>query len=212
MIRPDSGLALESKARDAISLAESYGSWEGIRTNHVVTSLGSFTGPDGSSRSISSETDLELMLALRRKAEVLVVDAKTARLEGYRAPKSNLMLVVASRSGNFEGLEELRQASSNVFFACGKPVSENHIQTGENPWASISEFFDQMGKHSLLVEAGPTLSRLAFEAGLVRQSALTITPQQPDSTTLNQFHPFDSSAKLASVAQSEEATFTLWTH
>jgi hypothetical protein len=56
------------------------------------------------------------------------------------------------------------------------------------------------------------LTALAFEAGIVRQSAVTRTPNASSDSPGDQQNPFDKDAVLVSFAQSEDASFSLWTH
>lgn len=212
MITPVSGTALTAKASTIQELAESYGKWTGIRTNHVMGKSGDLIGPDGSSRSLSTVDDLELMLALRTQAEVLVVDAKTARQERYAVPKGALILVIASDSGNFDEIPACESYHPRVLKAGPSLAGEQGIKTGSNPWPAILDHFYSNGLSSLLCESGPTLTKMAFESGLVSQSALTVTPAVEDSAVRASIHPFDGVANLQSLAQSPEATFTFWRH
>jgi uncharacterized protein (TIGR02611 family) len=67
-------------------LAEIYswppGWW--VRAMMVQTIDGAFFGPDGKSRSISSERDREVLVEARRLADVVLVGAQTIRTERYR--------------------------------------------------------------------------------------------------------------------------------
>ena len=65
MISPAFGLALKANATDVLALANCYGTWVGICSNHVITPDGKFSGADGSSRTISSDADRKLLIALR---------------------------------------------------------------------------------------------------------------------------------------------------
>lgn len=212
MISPISGKAAENDVANLQELAKSYGSWQGIRTNHIITQQGQFAGEDGSSRSISNSQDLELLLELRRHSEVLVVDAATARAERYRAPANNLLLVLVSATSNFEGVLAFEAKAKNVFLASPKEAGPNWIGTDSNPWIAIHSFATSLSKQRILAESGPKLSRLAFGSGLVSQSALTITPTLNDFSGVNRFHPFDEDARALSVAQGKWSTFTLWSH
>jgi riboflavin biosynthesis pyrimidine reductase len=68
------------------NLAEIYNWPDGwwIRAMMVQTIDGAFYGPDGKSRSISSERDREVLMETRRLAEVVLVGAQTIRSERYR--------------------------------------------------------------------------------------------------------------------------------
>jgi riboflavin biosynthesis pyrimidine reductase len=67
-------------------LAEIYtwpkGWW--VRAMMVQTLDGAFFGPDGKSRSISSDRDREVLVEARRLADVVLVGAQTIRAERYR--------------------------------------------------------------------------------------------------------------------------------
>lgn len=218
MISPAYGLALEANATDASALAECYGPWEGICSNHVITPSGEFAGPDGSSRSISSEADRELLVALRSRADVIVVDAATARRERYAVPSSGARLAVFSSSGIFAGIPALEEPRDSCFlFSPKQPMDFPErqyvpIRNPENPLQELSQWAHSKSLPALLLEAGPTLSKTAFNNKLVSFSALTISEQNQDLEALAKSHPFDDSALLVSVAHSNDATFTYWTH
>jgi hypothetical protein len=218
MISPAYGLALEANATDALALAKCYGAWEGICSNHVITPAGEFAGPDGSSRSISSEADRKLLIALRSLADVIVVDAATARREKYRLPSSGKSLVVFSSSGIFTGIPALEAPSDSCFlFSPKQPMDFPErqyvpIRNLENPFQDLSQWAKTKSLPALLLEAGPTLSKTAFNNKLVSFSALTISERYQDLDALANSHPFDASALLVSLAHSNEATFTYWTH
>lgn len=207
MISPLFGLALSADARNVQQLARCYGDWRGIRTNHVVSSNGAFFDEHGSSRGISTVEDRELLLELRKMAELVLVDAKTATNEGYRAPVGRKLGVI-SRSGSFEGMGHLRNHPSVFFFTASENQEENLIAVSEqNPFEAISAWASSNRITRLLLEAGPTLTGIAFHSGFVTQAALTVTPNVPkEKISL----PFASNLTLASLAQGDGATFSLW--
>jgi hypothetical protein len=55
MISAISGLALSRQVTNTEELAHSYGPWSGIRTNHVMSTSGSFFDESGSSRGLSTK-------------------------------------------------------------------------------------------------------------------------------------------------------------
>lgn len=55
-----------------------------VRAMMVQTIDGAFFGPDGKSRSISSDTDRDVLVEARRLADVVLVGAQTIRAERYR--------------------------------------------------------------------------------------------------------------------------------
>lgn len=54
-----------------------------VAVSFVISLDGQLCGPDGSSRSLSSDVDLELLRRLRASADVVVVGRRTAEIEQY---------------------------------------------------------------------------------------------------------------------------------
>jgi riboflavin biosynthesis pyrimidine reductase len=218
MISPAFGLAMERQASNILELADSYGSWKGIRSNHVITNSGDFKGSDGSSRSITTPEDRELLIELRRRADIVVVDAKTARNEAYKARSSGAALAIFSATGNFSDIPAVEDQNNNCYLFGPQPSTKfqncRHelIQNLANPLSGLAEWAANRGLPALLLEAGPTFTRIAFANGLVRQSALTIAAQGLDLEQVSKMHPFDQNAKLLSVASASGASFTYWHH
>lgn len=219
MIKPIFGLAKANGALNPKLLAAAYGPWTGIRSNHVITPSGLFSGSDGSSRSISNKEDRALLVEMRSHSDLIVVDAATARLEKYRTPSSGASLAIFSLSGNFEDIPAVddQEATVFVFSASADRISQKdsknvHVQILGKPFEGFLSWADSNGFKSILFEAGPTLTALAFEAGIVRQSAITRSPITSSDTPETQQNPFDWGAILVSFAQSEDASFSLWTH
>jgi riboflavin biosynthesis pyrimidine reductase len=217
MISAISGLALSRRVTDTEDLAKSYGPWSGIRTNHVVSTSGSFFDESGSSRGLSTKEDLGLLLALRRHADLVIVDAVTARNEQYRK-LSSAHLAIVSASGNFESIPAADSSSGVTLFAPSIQESDSHskpevvtIDPAE-PFAALLTWANRMRLDSLLLEAGPTLTKLCFKTSQVAQSAITVTPKVPIEDLDRLENPFRGQGSLVSVAQSSDATFTLWSY
>jgi hypothetical protein len=213
------GLAKFAKATDAQSLADSYGSWNGVRSNHVVSSSGSFSGEDGSSRSISTKEDRELLIALRARADLIVVDAATARLEKYRSPKSKTSLALFSLSGDFTDIPAVETSQLPIYLFSGNdsprfPPNPNAVivPLTENPFKGFLAWAKMHSLDAILLEAGPNLTAKAFQAKIVRQSAVTRTGDLTDLDPEVMENPFDAQAKLVSLAQTKGASFSLWSH
>jgi riboflavin biosynthesis pyrimidine reductase len=219
VIQATFGLAESAKASDIPSLAASYGSWVGVRSNHVLDSHGRFSGEDGSSRSISTTEDRELLLALRSRADLLVVDAATARLEQYRAPKSKVPLAIFSSSGDFSRIPAVEDSGQPIYLFTGdkSPIHASNpsvivVPIRQSPFDGFLEWAKERSVAAILLEAGPSLTAKAFEAGIVRQSAITRTGASPDADPTLMANPFDFQAKLVSLALAPGAIFTLWNH
>lgn len=218
MIQPIFGLARASGATDPESLCAAYGTWTGIRSNHVITQSGKFSGSDGSSQSISNHDDRALLIQMRSLSDLILVDAATARLEKYRTPSSGALLAIFSLSGDFEGIPALEDQTPTFLFSASTegiykvPPKNVHVRIPSKPFEGFLTWASSNGFKSILLEAGPTLTALAFEAGIVRQSAVTRTPNASSDSPGDQQNPFDKDAVLVSFAQSEDASFSLWTH
>jgi hypothetical protein len=59
-----------------------------VRANMIISQDGHFVGPSDSSRDLTGESDLKLLLLLRALSDVVLVGANTARMENYRQPKA----------------------------------------------------------------------------------------------------------------------------
>lgn len=70
-----------------------------VRANMVTTLDGAVIGTSGTSRTISSPQDHELLLLLRRDCHVILIGASTARREGYRRPSVPLAMISHSLNG-----------------------------------------------------------------------------------------------------------------
>lgn len=219
MIQATFGLAELANAKDVASLANSYGPWVGVRSNHVIDSNGRFSGVDGSSRSISNEEDRELLIALRTKADLIVVDAATARLEQYRAPKSKSALAIFSLSGDFTNIPVVEDSEVPIYLFSGSawplPAANPHaivIPVTEAPFEGFLEWAKSRLFDAILLETGPTLTAKAFAAGIVSQSAITRTGFSSEADQEKLPNPFDPKAKLISLALSSGTSFSLWSH
>jgi hypothetical protein len=217
MISAVSGLAVSAQATSVESLAKCYGVYEGIRTNHVISKTGSFVDQAGSSRGLSTKEDLALMLELRKLADCVIVDAATARQEKYqKIPGTHLAIV--SLSGDFTSIPAATSSNSVTLFSPGLSADyslsgpEHVVISPANPFEQIMLWSEILGLKSLLLEAGPTLTRIAFEANCVSQSAITVTPRVTSDDSHSGLNPFSSAGELLSVANSIDASFMLWSY
>jgi riboflavin biosynthesis pyrimidine reductase len=217
MIAALSGLALSSQVNSVEELARSYGSWSGIRTNHVVSASGSFFDESGSSRGLSTKEDLSLLLAIRRQADLVIVDATTARNEQYRK-LSSAHLAIVSASGNFQSIPAASSTSEVTLFSPNAPISESEVEIEHvtidpaEPFVALLAWANKMKFSSLLLEAGPTLTRVCFATSQVAQSAITLTPRLSIDQLKPPLNPFSQAGSLVSLAESDDATFALWSY
>jgi riboflavin biosynthesis pyrimidine reductase len=216
MITAVSGLALTGEATNAQELARSYLAWDGIRTNHVISSSGSFKDEFGSSRGLSTPEDLALLIELRKLADLVIVDAATARNEQYK-PLSGAHLAIVSATGNFSSIPAVCAADKVTVFSEARPTTDftdfNHVEVStSNPFKQLLKWATQMNMESILVEAGPGLTQVCFDTSQVAQSAITITPRVERGSISSALNPFSQTGELISLAESSSASFTLWSY
>lgn len=136
------------------------GPW--LRVNMITTLDGAATGDSGRSGSINNAVDQQVFDRLRALADVIVVGAGTARVEGYGP--ADRPIVVVSRSA--EVPEGLRAAppGSVLVEPLGDPVAFKR-GLADRGWSSI------------LCEGGPSLLRDLLAAGVVDELCTTTVPR-----------------------------------
>ena len=216
MITAVSGLALTGEATNAQELARSYLAWDGIRTNHVISSTGSFKDEFGSSRGLSTPEDLALLIELRKLADLVIVDAATARNEQYK-PLSGAHLAIVSATGNFSSIPAVSAADKVTVFSQARPTTDStgidYVKVAtSNPFKQLLKWATQMNMESILVEAGFSLTQVCFDTTQVAQSAITITPRVQRGSISSALNPFSQTGELISLAESSSASFTLWSY
>jgi riboflavin biosynthesis pyrimidine reductase len=182
----------------------------------VISSTGSFFDEAGSSRGLSTSEDLELLLALRRQANLVIVDAATARNEQYKKLSSSHLAIV-SASGNFKSIPAANASSGATLFSPSNPSRddsklEHVVIDPSEPFVALMDWARRMQLKALLLEAGPTLTKVCFATTEVAQSAITITPRLSPESLAPKWNPFSEFGSLVSLAESEDASFTLWAY
>lgn len=79
----------------------------------VIDAQGRTVGADGTSKSIGNQTDLQLLLALRSKATVIVTTGQTARAESYRASRFAPIAIITSDPESLATLPLLENAGAH---------------------------------------------------------------------------------------------------
>jgi riboflavin biosynthesis pyrimidine reductase len=146
----------------------------------MVASLDGRATLEGTSRRLGGPHDLQMLLALRRRADALIVGPGTVRAEGYGPLPCPAVLV----SRSFELPWE-----AGLFSAPGQPVLI-YTRAGAEPpeVAADLEVVEELslpavlsdlrarGIERLLCEGGPTLNRSLLDAGLIDELFLTLSP------------------------------------
>jgi riboflavin biosynthesis pyrimidine reductase len=146
----------------------------------MVSSLDGRATLGGTSRALGGPQDLQMLLALRRRADALLVGPETVRAEGYGPLPCPA--VVVSRSFHLPW-------EAGLFAAPGQPVLVYTRAAGEVPavaadvekvpYDSFSEVLGDLrgrGVERLLCEGGPTVNRALLADGLMDELYLTLSP------------------------------------
>jgi riboflavin biosynthesis pyrimidine reductase len=169
-----------------------------VRANMIISKDKHFVGPSDSSRDLTSESDLKLLLLLRALSDVVLVGANTARMENYRQPKVRdefaflnrkpPRLAVVSAKLNFELTSPLFHGGQEktVIINVGDkaPAPElNDIAHVLDVPSSSSNFVQDMiaaltelGLRKITCEGGPSLLSQLLEAEAVDEYDLTVSP------------------------------------
>ena len=68
-----------------------------VTASLVCDEIGNTISSDGSSSGLGNETDLALLVAMRRQAQVIVTSGRTLRADNYRFPKSADLAVLTNQ-------------------------------------------------------------------------------------------------------------------
>ena len=194
---------------EALALAYAYPELSGgqtwTRANFVSTLDGAAAGDDGRSGSINTGADRDIFGLLRALADVILIGAGTARIEGYRratvrAPWLELRegrsahptMAVVSRSGDVPPLlSEAREDSGDVVLVTCERAGEEGIDMaretlGENQvivegrqsvdLAAALDALALRGMGRVLCEGGPHLMRDLTASGRLDELCLTLAP------------------------------------
>jgi riboflavin biosynthesis pyrimidine reductase len=146
----------------------------------MVSSLDGRATLEGTSRNLGGAQDLQMLLALRRRADALIVGPGTVRAEGYGPLPCPAVLVSRSFDLPWE---------AGLFAAAGQRVLVYTRAAGEPPdVAAEVEKIDcvalpevladlrRRGVERLLCEGGPTVNRALLAEGLLDELFLTLSP------------------------------------
>jgi riboflavin biosynthesis pyrimidine reductase len=158
-----------------------------LRVNMVSTLDGAVTGETGRSDAISNDVDRRVFDLLRSLADVVVVGAGTARVEGYRP--ADLPIVVVSRSGRLP--EKLRDVEPGrvILATCQRAPglaearmllpAEDVLLLGSHrvDLREMRRRLEERGFRHILCEGGPHLLRDLLDQGVVDELDATVVPR-----------------------------------
>lgn len=142
--------------------------WTGWLATFVVNQDGEHTGSDGSSKTISNNFDLQLLLSLRSKTDVIVTTGETARKENYKSSRHAPIAFLTRNPASLSGIPAVTNAGffENYFLSEHEEAVFDHIEK------SLSD----LGFQAFLFEGGRrSLAQLLNSVKDVR-FVLSITP------------------------------------
>lgn len=152
----------------------------------MVASLDGSVSVGGTSGGLGNANDREVLLTLRRSAEVVLVGAGTAHGEGYGPPGTpGLRIAVATNSGRVDLDRPLFTSGAGFLLAPhAAPVDESRaevLRAGDvrlDLVAAIGRLHEVVPAVAfVLAEGGPQLNGALVTADLVDELALTISPR-----------------------------------
>jgi riboflavin biosynthesis pyrimidine reductase len=158
-----------------------------LRVSMVSTVDGAVTGENGRSGAISNDVDRRVFDLLRELADVVVVGAGTARIEGYRP--ADLPIVVVSRSGHLpeklRGVEPGRIILATCQHAPELAEARELLPPGDVlllgshrvDLRALRQRLEERGFQNILCEGGPHLLRDLLDEGVVDELDATVVPR-----------------------------------
>ncbi|WP_419217640.1 dihydrofolate reductase family protein [Gordonia sp. CPCC 205333] len=157
-----------------------------LRVNFVASVDGSATF-DGRSGGLANEGDKLIFGVLRKLADAIIVGARTAVTENYRAPESGVLILVSSSLSIPLDYEAL--SSPRVLIVTSKTADADRraelvdagatiIDGGETAvdMPALVDFCRERGHTKLLCEGGPSLFGTLLADDLVDELCLTTSP------------------------------------
>lgn len=191
-----------------------------LRTNFVSTVDGGAYDADGRTASLGGQADSDVFALLRRLADVIVVGAGTARIEGY-GPSSTPLALVSRR---LDIPEKLIGPDLVVITTVDAPADRGEALQGagveviargeiEIDWPAVLDDFSTRGWLRVLCEGGPTLHGELVTLDLVDEVCLTIAPTLTSGDApriAHSRHPVTLGMRLAHAVPVGDVLFTRW--
>lgn len=172
-----------------------------LRANMVMSQDGHFVDEFGSSRGLSSQLDLKVLLTLRALSDAVLVGGKTVRTENYQTPRLRgeytllnsvaPKLVVLSKSLDFDLASRLFANSDNPpIFITEESKSDSwqsnylRLKTAAEivplpvplNLSNVLDYLHSNGLRQILSEGGPEVLEQLIGEDLVNELDITISP------------------------------------
>lgn len=148
----------------------------------MVMSIDGSTVVEGRSTLLSNPTDRDVIIALRAAADTIVVGAGTIREQMYTPPgKPGLRVGVVTRTANLDFESPLFTSGSGFLIMpqdAKKPDCDFEIEiirAGQGD-LDLQNAMSQLPGNFIQLEGGPMLNASMFDANLVDEINLTISP------------------------------------
>jgi riboflavin biosynthesis pyrimidine reductase len=146
----------------------------------MVSSLDGRATLGGTSRALGGPSDLAMLVALRRRADALIVGPETVRAEGYGPLPCPAVLVSRSFDVPWEaGLFAVPGQRVLIYTPTGYEPPEVEADVEVVPIVALADVLADLrgrGVERLLCEGGPTLNRALLAEGLLDELFLTLSP------------------------------------
>jgi riboflavin biosynthesis pyrimidine reductase len=171
----------------------------------IASQDGHFVGPGDSSRDLTGESDLKLLLLLRTLSDAVLVGANTARIENYRQPKQREAfkfldrpvprLVIVSASLDFDLTSNLFNGGTHrtLIVNAGENVPTQNlldsadivaVKNDQDFAKTLITTLNGLNLLKITCEGGPSLLAQLLEAQVVDEYDLTISPITVGGTPL----------------------------
>jgi len=176
-----------------------------VRANMIVSQDRHFVGAGDSSRDLTGESDLKLLLLLRALSDAVLVGANTARIENYRQPKQRdefkfldrpvPRLVIVSASLDFDLSSNLFQGGAHrtIIINAGENVPAQNlldsadvvsVKNDQDFAMTLIATLNDLNLLKITCEGGPSLLAQLLRAQVVDEYDLTVSPVTVGGTPL----------------------------
>jgi len=161
----------------AQDLEARYSRVNGVRLSMVANSRLQTSGISRSSADVTNSLDRQLLKHLRSLADIAVTDVATAMAESYR-PSKLVELEIWTKSGDARGLEDV---SAGEF----RPLRVQQIDDAVVRLQTLRQTHS-----SILLETGPTVTKVLASAQEIDEASLTVTRAADHDTALASLKTF----------------------
>ncbi len=201
----------------APELAEFYSWPQGwwVRAMMLHTLNGAYFGPDGGSKSLSNPRDCDVLLEVRRLADVVLVGAATIRAERYKPMRTNAVVAIVSPSLDLPWEEPIFGESTHT------PIVFTTRDTNGGDAFAVAMDMQEQGKVKLVHLADPAIDspiylreqgheRIVCEGGPRLLESLFPFVDELDLTTAPYLAGTKKFADLETGVQKIPGKFTHW--